>query len=300
MVFFSLWLVPVGMRIFFGDICCRSLLKMTSTSPSRPFLLVAMYVTAFGLSVFFTMLSSSIVIDRTTGYIMLIGAANALAGYALWTAYKINMVRACLFSFLDDVIGMGLCVIFLNEHAHISANVFIGICLSLSCIMLFAWRDYKKVAEKKMTDENHTAFYTCVFIYTSIWGLATFLMRYWAVGNVPTSQFLPSWYGGAVIGSCLNMILQRFRSGSSIPLPTAREVSLSFATGATFILNMGGVFWALTMIPQVVAQPIFMVSELVCGAFVGLFLFNEKKHFALQEWSYISLGIAGSILVAFR
>jgi glucose uptake protein GlcU len=84
----------------------------------------------------------------------------------------------------------------------------------------------------------------------------------------------------------------------NIPDMTNRESGLGAFMGVFFCLSLGGTFWALSLLPQIKAQPIFLVTELICPTLIGLFLFKERKGLTWREWGYFAIGIAGGMLVA--
>jgi hypothetical protein len=64
------------------------------------------------------------------------------------------------------------------------------------------------------------------------------------------------------------------------------------------LVAMSGAYGAYRLAPQTVVQPLFLVSEMIAPALIGLYVFGERQALDRQERLYFGLGLAGGLLVA--
>ena len=120
-------------------------------------------------------------------------------------------------------------------------------------------------------------------------------MRYFGVKNLPAATFLPCWYAGAMFAGLL--IFCKEGNGEGIK-PSFRQDYLIMPLFSVFVLAALALqYWAFELAPLIVVQPIFLVSEMILPALIGLYIFGEHKEFNAQEKFFFAMGIAGGILI---
>lgn len=270
------------------------------------------FTTKFTLHYFFAVLYAWIIIllfgeiqlDRVTFIIFCVGAANGFAAYCQWRADQISMSLGALFGFMDDVIAIGLGFIVLNETQYLSSGISVGLALCASATALLGINNYFK----KKQGGKHVAPILFLYIlgYTCIWGIATFLMRYWAVSNVPITKFVAAWYGGAFSMALIIFVVNKFwfknkdAGEENKKTPSTKKTLALTSTAGAFIV--GAIFlsyWAYQLAPLTVAKPILFASGLVPPMLVGMFLFNEKSQYQGIEKVFLIQAIVGALFVAF-
>ena len=230
-----------------------------------------------------------------------VGAANGFAAYCSWRAEQISVSLSAIFGFMDDVIAVSLGCIILNETKYLGTGISIGLALCASTTVLLAISNYCK----KKTGEKHIAprFFLYVFGYTVIWGIATFLTKYWAIEDVPITTFAVSWYSGAFMMTLVIFIINKLRGldaeieNAAIPIKKTlamTSVAGAFICGAIFLL-----YWALQLAPLTVVKPILFVAGLVPPMLVGIFLFKEKSQYKGAENAMLAQAVIGALFLAF-
>jgi glucose uptake protein GlcU len=68
-------------------------------------------------------------------------------------------------------------------------------------------------------------------------------------------------------------------------------------TGVSAAAGLLFTYWAYET-PQVIVQPIFMISAVVMPVLIGLFLYSERKKIHHTQWLYLAIGIVGAFVVA--
>lgn len=297
------WQVVILLMLIPAYIISPILNKKLVGSPSRPTSprLKAqrqywMYSYCFLLSLTFLLYTQEKSFDLFFFLIMAIGFINSFAFYFYWQAISINLSKASIFKQPDDLVGIALGYLLLNELKFINPAIVAGMLLIIASALLFIWPKNKSKQEIQSLDKNKTLI-KLIFYYSFIWGLAIFLMRYFAIQEISFTKFLLGWYGGAFLGSALlafissrrisNLLL--FKKQTLITLP------LAFITWLSMILS----YWAFNLAPITVIQPISMASEMILPCLIGLFYFKESKELTKQEYIAILIGFAGGIIIAF-
>lgn len=293
------WLIPTFLRVIFGSLIAMSLIKLITGKGSRPLRFLLQYLFCAVLATIIAPIYGSLVVDRTVLAIGFLGFVNAFAAYCQWKAIDINMTKNSLFTIWDDIIAMVLSGIILGEAQLITSSLWVGIGLCFLSVFLFVYSDYTK---KRGVTERRTplSFYFYVLGYSVAWGCALFLIKYWSFQGVAIPKFLLGWYGGSLVGATLLYLLLKLYK----PLPmtgepvTAKDLAVLGFLSATLFVAMGCGYWALSLAPQVVVQPVFLVGESVLPALAGLLIFRERKGFGGKEWLYLILGFVGICLIS--
>jgi len=212
-------------------------------------------------------------------------------------AIDISLSKTSLFTWIDDVIVVNLALWGLGEFGIVDRTMGVGIALSLAALVFFAIHDAlrKKTSSRKVG----LALYVWIAAYSLVWGLAPVFMRHFAVEGLPLISFLQPWYWGAFGAACVIFALRRRKHASSAQsLPLARDALLAGGAGVGIVASLALAYWALQLAPLVVVQPIFLVSEMIFPALIGLFGFSEGKTFTRFEWLYFGVGVFGVCLIA--
>ncbi len=238
-----------------------------------------------------------LVFNETTLFIFGVGIANGLAAYCQWKAISINLSRNSLFTFFDDVIAVSLSCMILHESRFINLLSGTGIAASFLAVVFFAIRDYRKKTETG-NSLIPASFYFYVGFYSVVWGVATFLMKLWGVQHISVSTFVCFWYAGAWVGSLsIFVYVKRYHHQINPPF-VRRDFGYVGIMGSMMMIALALGYMAYERAPQTIVQPIFLVSEMVLPALIGLWIFNERKGFRMADWFLIGLAIAGGALVA--
>jgi hypothetical protein len=214
-----------------------------------------------------------------------IGFLNGFAAYAQWRAIDISLSKTSLFTQADDIIGMLLGYLLLHETVFLTPRLCFGVLLCVIAGILIA------------TYERNLQLIKYVGIYSVIWGVASFLFRYFTLNNLPTSEFLISWYIGASVSTLLiATVLLRGNIPASLSKKEISRVGLvALPVWAALVLA----YISAQKSPITVYQPIFLASEAIFPSLVGLYYFHENKVLSLREKIAFVIGIAGVVIISF-
>jgi len=287
------WYVPVVLRIIVANGVAAWLIKALSKQSiaRRNFL---QFLFCFAYAFVFVLFTGQFTYSRQTALIALIaliGFFNSLGAYCQWQAISISLSKNSLFTFWDDVIAMTLAYLVLGEAQILSSGTLLGIVLSVSAVALLAWTGLQRKTEGRITP----TFLAYVGTYSIIWGCAVFSMGYFGLKGFPMSTFLVYWYGGAVVGSLLILCFLVPRQNDSTPF--VRDLFIMPVFSLTIIVALAMQYWAFTLALLMVVQAIFLDSEMIVPALIGLIAFGERKHFNTQEKLFFAMGILGGILI---
>ena len=238
-------------------------------------------------------------LSKETLLIALLGFFNGFAAYCQWRAIHISLSKNSLFTFWDDIIGMTLSYSILGESGFINLRSGLGIGLSLAVVILFAIHGYNK-AKKNGEEKVNLSFYGYVALYSIIWGVATFVMRYSGVHGKTGGRFIWSWYGGTLLAALVLLIFYKDQSGGQQKASalTMRDLGVTFVLSACVTASLVFTYASYQQAPQVIVQPIFLVGEMTVPSMLGLYLFKEIKELDWWEKFLFFVGIIGGILVA--
>ncbi len=287
-----MWYVPVILEILIGFGFARYLMKKCTDTCDREHYFLLQYACCASIAFLVAAFLGQISFSKTAIAIMALGVINALATYCQWRAMALSMSKTSLFTMWDDLIAMFLSYSILREGRFFNPRLAAGVGISLLAIGLFVRKDYKdKPAEK----HSPSRLYAYILAYSVIWGVASFLMRLWAVNNVPPGTFLFGWYSGSFIGAlAVYKLCSPPPATRPFPVLLKRTLPLSLAIVGSLALE----FWAYSLAPLVVVQPIFLVAEIIVPTLIGLWIFKERKNLGLNGWLYFALGIGGALITA--
>src|SRR3989338_1063569 len=178
----AIWLIPIVLRILLINAIYPVLLKgkiITKDIIQRFFL---QYLFCSLISLACAVYLGQFVLGTTMFLLIGIGILNGVSAYADWRATEINLSSMSLFSFLDDVIAISLGFLILKETEFLNRQIGLGLLLCVLAIVLLSVGNYMK---KHREGGSNTAlplkFFVYVFIFTSIWGVNAFFIRWFAL-----------------------------------------------------------------------------------------------------------------------
>jgi hypothetical protein len=213
-----------------------------------------------------------------------IGFFNGFGAYAQWRAVDISLSKTAMFTQADDIIGMLLGYLWLNETVFLSFRLGLGILLCLVAGILIA------------SYERNLRLIKFVGIYSVVWGVASFLYRYFALKDLPPSEFLISWYVGASVSALfIATVLLRGNIPSNL---SKKEISRIGLVALPVWVAMVLAYISAQKSPITIYQPIYLASEAICPTLFGLFYFHEKKVMAAKEKIAFVIGIVGVVIIS--
>jgi len=292
------WYVPVVLRIVVTYVALPILVKPLAEHPARAPILALQFLGAVGLAQ-----PAALILGQGTlhGPTAVVGFFTGLAAYAYWRAIDLSLSRTALFAFWDDLIAMGLSYGLLHEGQFLNAWMLTGMGMSVLAVILFTVHTYISPAtgDKDQAPVPRVHF-LYVGLYSVMLGLGVFFMRYIGLQDIGLARFLLNWYGGAAVATGLLVLTFRMRMHTpAVPLALSRQAWLRLCGGSLLILvAVGSAYGAYRLAPQTVVQPLFLVSEMVGPALIGLYVFGERETLARRDHAYFALGLAGGLLVA--
>lgn len=288
-----LWWIPLVLRIFLANGVSSILIKKNSGQLDRTkrFFFQFLFCSLIMLGV--ALLTGKLVFGGFAVMIFLMGMFNGIAGYCQWRAIDISLSKNSIFTFWDDVTAMTLAYFFLHESKLFNGWLISGTVLSLLSVILFSIYNYKKSRKNDKNSDNLFGLLGFVAVYSLIWGVLVFLMRYLAVNEVPMITFLVFWYSGACL-TALGIFLGF--SDRNIYLPKKDIFSLLILS-SSIITALASTYWAYQAAPLNISQPVFLVGEMIVPSLIGLYYFKEIKELDLKQKIFFGIGICGSLMV---
>lgn len=244
------------------------------------------------------MISGGVVLNEAFWDVTIIGFIAGSGTFFSWKAIHISQSRNALFTFWDDIIAMSLSYCVLHEGQFITAPIGIGITLSLASLLGFIWYGRLQKETKGELNLVPLAFYGYVGVYSVAWGLAVFGQRYWSFHSMPMPTFLLGWYTGTLLAAILVFLAYKDRAEdqkSSAPL-RVKDIAATFVLAVLILVSLGLASISYQL-PQTIVQPIYFVAEMIIPSLIGLFIFRERKQFALVEWMFFGLGTIGALVI---
>jgi len=297
------WLVPILLKMILVYVLGAWFMKRMVGLPSRTqrFFLQFLFCSIIALG--FAAYRGELILSGSFFVLVLIGFFNGLAAFHQWKAIDISLSKNSLFTFWDDIIAMTLSCIILHETKVFNWGIGIGILVSLAAVILFALHSYRKSRSNQKVTKTGIAFFYYVGVYSVIWGIATFFMRYFALNQLPIGTFLAGWYSGACVAATLILLFYKEKGQAAIiQNKTAKEKVALILSGVILslyiIIALALCYWSYELAPLNVVQPLFLVGEMVGPSLVGLYIYKEAKNLDRTEKLLFLLGIAGGTIVA--
>ena len=292
------WQIPVMCRIIFGYMIAPALIKKIATAPSRTRALVWQYFFSAILALTVALIADANLLEKRMAAVAIIGAFNAFACYCHWRAVDISLSRTSLFTQADDLICLALGYIILGEGKFLSAWLGIGLILSLVSVFMFTFAKTRapKANNAKRHERKKWTIGVWVMLYSIIWGVAIFSMRYFSLAGMSLPSYIAAWYSGSYIGALMVFLLGGKKEAGA-PLKKAQILRVA-PLSLVIWLSLMSAYWAKMLAPITVVQPIFQVSEMIFPTLIGLWIFKEAKE--LNAWSRMAivLGLAGGVTIA--
>ena len=287
------WLIPIILTCLVGYILQPILSKKIADLKSRTrnlcwqYFFAAIFANGIALIGGFNYLEDPRVIA-----IVVIGIFNAFGCYCYWRAIAVSLSKTSLFTQADDLSAMALGFLILGEKQFLSSRLGIGITFAMVAVFLFA------IANRQVNGAfpKKKGLAIWIALYSFIWGAAIFSMRYFALGGMPLLNYVAGWYSGALIGALIVFFLAgKTEAGQPLAMKDAlRILPLSLTICASLMLG----YWARTLAPLIVSQPIFQAAEMILPTAIGLWVFKEIKELNLLSRIAIAVGLAGGITIA--
>lgn len=295
------WYVPVILRIIVANGVGAGLIRYSTRRHSRVTRFFLQFLLCGIAALVYASYTSQPFWSNVSTSLIAIGFFNGLAAYCQWRAIDISLSITSLFTFGDDIIAMALSYVLLEERKLLNNEVLAGIFLCLAAVILFAVLNYRR--QHQTGEEAHVrpALFLYVALYSIIWGVATFFMRYFGLRGTAEAIFLSNWYVGTSIAAALLLrIARRYPSlqGGEGSL-TRRDIPSMLGLSATIIASLGLTYWSYEHTPQTVVQPFFLVGEMVLPVLIGFYVFNERRQYDYREKLLFVAAIMGGIFIAF-
>lgn len=281
-----LWQLPVFLRVLAAHFIFPVLAKNVSQTKAKAKNICVM----FGWCLILSLIAGFA--TGTAGFsigVIGIGLLNSVGVFCYWKAIDTSLSKTSIFTQLDDIITIFLGYVILNEARYLNTGIISGgsMCILASVLFLL-------IRNQKQTLQ----LYMWISIYSVMWGICTFSLRYFAVQEMPMCAFLASWYGGGLIGEFFIWLIFMRKKEQDIKIPLKQVHDVFFV--ALFVwLSLLLQYWANMHAPTIVVQPIFQVTEMVFPSLIGLFYFKEGKQLKPMEWCAFIVGIIGGLVIAF-
>ncbi len=293
------WYWLVMSKILISNGIANVLIKKNVSGHSRTKRFLLQFIFCALITGFISVVTGKFNFSYAAGLVFIVGFFNGLAAYCQWEAIKVSLSKNSLFTFWDDIIAMSLAYFILNEGATLTPILIVGISISLLSVILFVLNDYKKRVQQEKDKTNlPLSFLVYVGIYSLIWGVAVFLMKYFSLKGVGFFTFLPSWYAGASVAAVLIRLKMR-ASESTDPAFTAKDILGVLVLSVTIFTGLGLAFLSYGAAPLIVAQPLFLVGEMIVPALIGLYFFKEIKELDYRQKIFFGMGILGGTIISF-
>ncbi len=292
------WQIPVMCRVIIGYMIAPALIKKIATAPSRTRSLVWQYFFSAVFALSIALIAGANLWETRVIAVAIIGAFNAFACYCHWRAVDISLSRTSLFTQADDLICLALGYIILGEGKFLSTWLGIGLTLSLVSVSIFTFAKTRtpKADNAQKPEQKKWTIGIWVMLYSVIWGVAVFSMRYFSLQGMSLPGYIAAWYSGSYIGALVVFLLGGKKEAGA---PLKRAQILRVAPLSLVIwLSLMSVYWAKMLAPITVVQPIFQVSEMIFPTLIGLWIFKEAKEMNIWSRLAIVLGLAGGTIIA--
>lgn len=225
-------------------------------------------------------------------YIALLGFINFGAVWSFTRGIKIGLAQTILLLPATTVVAVVFSAIFLGEWRFFDPRLGSGFLFLIGSLGIFVATLFFA------TNPRHELvirrqWVILVMIYILITGLVNFLIKYFAVQNVSTVNFLVSWYSGIFLSSLLLYLLKGGR-----PLKIVFD---NFFLYFCFIIATFGAmvayFVSLVMAPAAFVFPIHSFLFVLGTVLVALFIFHEGRGFGWKEKIGLVLGLISGCLL---
>ncbi len=226
-------------------------------------------------------------------FVISLGVLNALVAWLSWRAIKVSLSQTMLFLPLTGFTGVFLTALFLGEWNFLNPKDLGGALTLLGALGLlgsiFFFRSSRQEGKKV-----RRIWLWCIIGQSALGGVIFFLIKYFALQAVAKTDFIFSWYAGALLGSFIPLILEK---DFKIRLPRkGLWLSYLLLSAATLIAVLTSC-WSLELAPAALVLPISQFFTVLGSALVGLFIFHERKSFSSLDWVGVAVGFVSMVLL---
>ncbi|HEY4499726.1 MAG TPA: hypothetical protein VJH70_01130 [Candidatus Paceibacterota bacterium] len=298
------WRIIVIWWVLFGYWTQPVLIKKIASAPGRARNLVWQYFFSAVFAVIAAMIAKYVfgavcAWDSKLIFVLILGAFNGFACYCHWRAAAINLAATSVNTWADDVIAMVLGLIVLGEARYLNLQLGIGILFSLSAILLFTFAKTISLKANVAAGEHPAGIQRIalwVACYSLIWGGAMFLMRFFSLKGVPLWEFVPCWYSGSFLGA-LGVFACAHKEERGDPSTLLQSMGRVMPISLNICISLSMAYWARSLAPITVTQPLLQISEMIFPTLVGLIIFEEHTHFNKLGWLAIAIGLIGGTTI---
>ncbi len=290
-----MWLLPVVLGVLVGYIVQPILNKKMAGAPSRARSLVWQFAFAAIYANVICVATGSFALNTAFGLVFGIGVANAFANYSYWRAIDMSLSKTSLFTQADDLIALGLGYVVLHEYRIIGPLLGAGLVLLVGSALVFSYEASRRRGANGVAHVRGIALW--IALYSVIWGIAAFSGRYFAFGGTPLLLYICAWYSGSFVGS-LGVFALCPESERGAPISTL-QIGRAAVLAATIMTSMSLAYWARSLAPITVTQPLYQLAEMVLPTVVGLWYFKEKQALSRVEKIAIAIALVGGTFIAF-
>ena len=263
--------------------------------------LALLYFTAAAFSVCTAVLFGQFEISRTTLIIGCIGIGNGAAMYFLLMANSKSTAQNGFFTAFDDIGAMVLTAIYIPTTVIvIHERNILGMALCLGAAFGLAYNNYRK-KRKQETGAIPMIFYLYAVLYTVLWGIAIFVLGFFAVKDIGVWRFSAAWYTGSALTSLLILAIDGI---GLLPHPEKPErastrtiileaVGLGLSTSLALVCQ----YTAFRAVSLIILQPLFLVSDLLVAITIGVVFWGEGRKLDWRDYLYLIVGTAGFLVI---
>lgn len=292
------WQIPVFLRVVVSYFLHPYFVKKVADAPSRARSLVVQYVCTALCAGCAGLIGGADWGDVRIFVVMVIGAFNAFACYCHWRATAMSLSKTSLFTQADDLITLALGYLILGEGKVVGFALGVGVLLAVGSALLFAYEKGHKSAGSGTREATSHAWGIGVWIglYSVIWGVAVFSMRYLSLEGMTLLAYVFAWYAGSVVGA---LAVRLFASKEEVGQPlTRRQVFIAARPALTAWTALMLSYWSMQLAPIIVVQPIMQVSEMIFPMIIGLWIFKEIHGLTRRGKCAITMGLVGGIIIS--
>lgn len=287
------WQILLGLSIISGYFIQPFLNKRVADLPSLSisllwqYLFSAVFASALALIFYHNFLN-----DKRFFAVIVIGIMNALGCYCYWRAIAISLSKTSVFTWADDLIGMSLGYIILKEANFLNVWLEIGIIICLTAVFVFL---YDKWHNRK-DNSRRGSIGIWIAIYSIVWGVAIFSMRYLAIDGMSPLSFTPAWYLGSLIGALTVFIIT---SGYKEKALRFHQIKKIIPLSAIIMISLMLAYGVRMLAPLIITQPVYQISEMIFPTIIGLWIFKEIKELNFISKVAIAAGLIGGLIILF-
>lgn len=226
-----------------------------------------------------------------------LGFINSFAVYCNFRAVNMSLTKTSILRPLSSIMAIILGYLFLDEIKFLNKFILLGVLFCFSSTVLFIINNKNNNNNEKYISTDNRRFLGWISGVVVIFAFVSFFMRYFALEGITLTEFIASWYFGALSGSAL-LLLPARKNETFYKLSANNNIAvflLAFFIWSAFILS----YSATGIAPITVTEPILLVGGMIAPALIGLFWFKEIKKFSTSDYIGLISGVTGAIIIFF-